>query len=590
MSQNLEVIKISMKMLIAVIPSLMLGLSALPSEAQVPSISSPLTSPPTPLAPKLPVKSTSPILNRSQVASPKAPDLKPPTSSPEQSAQAPQNEVLIPIKRINVVGSTILTTSEVKLLTAPLENKSVTFNQLQEVADKITQIYQDRNYITSRAVLAPQDIKDGVVTIQVREGALERVEVKRAGDVSGRLNDNYIRDRVLLAATTPLNFTSLEDTLQLLRSDPLISDIRANLTTGSQENQSVLQITFTEAQSLSIRPFVDSYGNASTGIYRAGVNLQELNVTGAGDSVFAGYTRSGSADVYQFNYLYPINPQGGTLGFNFSAGQNPVTESPFDTLNILTDSQTYELAYRQPLVRSPREEFAIGVSTAFENSSSSFGGRSFNFQNFKFDDGRSQARVLRLSQDYLNRDPNGAWALRSAFNLGLNVLGATIRDDGSPDGRFFYWLGQVLRVQRLGTDRDTLAFFRLNMQFAANPLLSLNRFSIGGPQSVRGYRQNQLTGNSGLQASVELQFPVVRDSEGASVIKLLPFIEGGTVWNSSGTNSSPQSLIGLGLGATYQPIRNLILRLDYGIPLINVSNSGNNLQDSGLYFSVNANF
>jgi hemolysin activation/secretion protein len=87
-----------------------------------------------------------------------------------------------------------------------------------------------------------------------------------------------------------------------------------------------------------------------------------------------------------------------------------------------------------------------------------------------------------------------------------------------------------------------------------------------------------------------LQFPVVRDSEGASIIKLLPFIEGGTVWNSSGTNSSPQSLIGLGLGATYQPIRNLILRLDYGVPLINVSNSGNNLQDSGLYFSVNANF
>lgn len=287
---------------------------------------------------------------------------------------------------------------------------------------------------------------------------------------------------------------------------------------------------------------------------------------------------------------YPINSQGGTLGFNFSAGQNPVTESPFDTLNILTDSQTYELAYRQPLVRSPREEFAIGVSTAFENSSSYFGGRSFNFQNFKFDDGRSQARTLRLNQDYLNRDPNGAWALRSSFNLGLNVLGATIRDDGSPDGRFFYWLGQVLRVQRLGTDRDTLAFFRLNIQLAANPLLSLNRFSIGGPQSVRGYRQNQLTGDSGLQASVEFQFPVVRDSEGASIVKLLPFIEGGTVWNSSAINSSSQSLIGVGLGATYQPIRNLVLRLDYGIPLINVSNAGNNLQDSGLYFSVNANF
>jgi hemolysin activation/secretion protein len=554
----------------------------LPSYAQVPSISSPLTRPPEPLSPKLPTKPPSPIL----------PPVKlPPSTIPQdEPPQTSQDEVLIPVKRIDVLGSSILTPAEIKALVAPLQNKSVKFSQLQEVTDKITQIYQDRNYITSRAVLAPQDIKDGVVTIQVREGALERVDVKRAGDVVGRLNDNYIRDRAQQVGAIPLNFSSLEDALQLLRADPLISDIRANLTTGSQANQSVLQITFSEAKSFSIRPFFDNYGNTSTGIFRAGVNLQELNATGNGDSVLLGYTRSGSSDIYQFNYQYPINPQGGTLGFNFSAGQNPVTEPPFDSLNILTDSQTYELAYRQPLLRSPREEFAIGGSLAFENSGSYFENRSFNFQNFKFDDGRSQSRVLRLSQDYLSRDPRGAWALRSTFNIGLNLLGATIRNDGSPDGRFFYWIGQILRVERLGTDKDTLAFFRLNMQFAGNQLLSLNRFSIGGPQSVRGYRQNQLTGDNGLQASVELQFPVVRDSEGVSIVKLLPFVEAGTIWNASGSNPTTQSLIGIGLGATYQPIRNLLLRLDYGIPLVNVSNSGNNLQDSGLYFSVNANF
>jgi len=128
------------------------------------------------------------------------------------------------------------------------------------------------------------------------------------------------------------------------------------------------------------------------------------------------------------------------------------------------------------------------------------------------------------------------------------------------------------------------------MQFSRDQLLSINRFSIGGPQSIRGYRQNQLAGDSGLQASVELQFPVARDEEGASIVKLLPFVEAGTIWNSSGVSSTTQSLFGLGLGATYQPMHNLTLRLDYGIPLVNVSNSGNNLQDSGLYFSVNANF
>ncbi|GBO52302.1 hemolysin activation/secretion protein [Pseudanabaena sp. lw0831] len=558
------------------LPSLLL--IGLPSEAQQVPSSFPLTRPPEALSPKLPVKPQTPILTS-------------PSTSPQDNPSPPSvNEVLIPVKRIDVLGSSILTSVEIETLVSPLQNKSVTLSQLQEVADKITQIYQDRNYITSRAVLTPQDIKDGVVTIQVREGALERVDVKRSGDVIGRLNDSYIRDRILQAASTPLNFTYLEDALQLLRSDPLIGDIRANLTTGSQQNQSILQITFSEAKSLSIRPFFDNYGNTSTGIYRAGVNLQELNTTGIGDSTFVGYTRSGSSDVYQLNYQYPINPKGGTLVFNFSAGQNPITEKPFDSLNILTDSQTYELAYRQPLLRSPREEFALGGSIAFENSGSYFGNRSFNFQNFKFDDGRSQSRVLRFSQDYLNRDPDGAWVLRSTLNLGLNILGATIRNDGSPDGRFFYWIGQVLRVQRLGNDKDTLAFFRFNMQFSGDQLLSLNRFSIGGYQSIRGYRQNQLAGDSGLQASVEFQFPVARDEEGVSIVKLLPFVEAGTIWNSSGVNSTTQSLFGLGLGAIYQPLRNLVLRLDYGIPLVNVSNSGNNLQDSGLYFSVNANF
>ncbi|MDG3495864.1 ShlB/FhaC/HecB family hemolysin secretion/activation protein [Pseudanabaena catenata USMAC16] len=573
-------------MLIFSIPTIISGFISLSVSAQTLPPSSPLTRPPELLNPKS-VKSHNPVLNSAPVPQPPDLDNQNPISS---EGQIPQNEVLIPIKQIKIVGSSILTSTEIESLTAPLQNRAITFSQLQEVADKISAIYQDRNYITSRAVLAPQDIKDGVVIIQVREGSLERVDVKRAGNVSGRLNDEYIRDRVLQSASVPLSFAKLEDALQLLRADPLIGDIRANLTTGSQENQSILQITFSEAQSFSIRPFFDNYGNSSTGIYRVGVNLQELNSTGNGDPLLLGYTRSGSADVYQLNYTYPIDSRGGTIGLSFAAGQNPIVEPPFDSLNIKTDSQTYELAYRQPLMRSPREEFALGASIAIENSNSYFNNRSFNFQNFKFDDGQSQSRVLRLTQDYLSRDPRGAWALRSTFNLGLGILGATIRNDGSPDGRFFYWIGQVLRVEQLGADKDTLAFFRLNLQLSGNQLLSLNRFSIGGAQSIRGYRQNQLSGDSGIQASAELQFPIIRDSEGISLVKLLPFIEAGTIWNSSGINSSPQSLLGIGMGATYQPIPKLLLRLDYGIPLVKVSNSGNNLQDSGLYFSVNANF
>ncbi len=499
-------------------------------------------------------------------------------------------EVPILIKRIDIVGSTILSSTQIQQLTAPLIGKSATLSQIREIADKITKIYQNDNFITSRAFIPSQDIKDGIVKIQVLEGKLERIDIKRAGNVEGRLKDDYVRDRAALGAPPPLNFTSLEEELQLLRADPLISDIKANLISGSTPDQNILQVTFSEAKTFSIRPFFDNYGNSSTGIYRIGTSVQEANLTGNGDSIFASYTRSGSSDNYSLGYLYPVNPRGGTVSFNLAIGQSPITEPPFDTLNLSTNFQSYELSYRQPIVRSIYEEFALGISFALENSSSFFGGRSFNFQNLLFDDGTSQSRVLRLTQEYVSRDNAGAWAFRSALNLGLDFLGATIRNDSTPDGRFFYWGLQGLRVQRFGEDKDTLATFRLNAQFTGDRLLSLNRFSIGGPQSVRGYRQSQLVGDNGIQGSVEFQFPAVRDPDGVAIVKLLPFIEAGTVWNSRTVNVGTQSLLGIGLGVTYQPIRNLTLRLDYGIPLVNVGNSGTNLQDSGLYFSVSGGF
>ncbi len=511
-----------------------------------------------------------------------------PSNAPTQNAESAGVPILV--KRIDIVGSTILSSSQIKQLTEPLIGKSASLSQIHEIADKITKIYQDGNFITSRAIVPPQEVKDGIVKIQVLEGKIERIDIKRAGNVEGRLSDGYIRDRIALGTNPPLNFTRLEEELRLLRADPLISDIKANLVSGSALDKNILQVTFSEAKTFAVQAFTDDYGNPSTGIFRVGTSVKEANLTGNGDSIFASYTRSGSSDNYGFGYLYPINPTGGNLSFNLSFGQGPVIESPFDTLNISTYSQIYEIAYHQPIIRSIREEFTLGLSFALENSSSFLNSQSFNFQNLLFGDGISQSRVLHLIQDYINRDDAGAWAFHSSFNFGLDILGATIRSDDSPDGRFFYWAGQALRAQRLGEDKDTLVSFRLNFQFAGNHLLSTNQFGIGGAQSVRGYQQSQFVGDNGIQGSIEFQFPALHDPDGVAIVKLLPFIDAGTVWNSGSTNTGTQSLLGIGLGTTYQPIRNLILRLDYGIPLINIATSSNNLQSSGLYFSVSGSF
>jgi len=42
----------------------------------------------------------------------------------------------------------------------------------------------------------------------------------------------------------------------------------------------------------------------------------------------------------------------------------------------------------------------------------------------------------------------------------------------------------------------------------------------------------------------------------------------------------------VGLGVNWQPFKGLLLRADYGIPLIGISDRGNSLQDNGFNFSV----
>ncbi|MGB8688393.1 MAG: POTRA domain-containing protein, partial [Microcoleus sp.] len=126
--------------------------------------------------PLLPPPSTRPDPNRDRFLQPAPqpepePPQAPPTVKPQPPAPVPQPlpSEAIPVQKIQVVGSTILSQEEINALVKPLEGRSSTLEELKQVADKITEIYLNRGYITSRAVLPPQTLTAGVVQIQVIE-------------------------------------------------------------------------------------------------------------------------------------------------------------------------------------------------------------------------------------------------------------------------------------------------------------------------------------------------------------------------------------------------------------------------------------
>jgi hemolysin activation/secretion protein len=73
----------------------------------------------------------------------------------------------------------------------------------------------------------PQRIgkEDGIVEIQVIEGRVEEIQVRG----NSRLSQDYIRNRIAQYTGTPLNQQRLLSGLQLLRLNPLINNVRAQL-------------------------------------------------------------------------------------------------------------------------------------------------------------------------------------------------------------------------------------------------------------------------------------------------------------------------------------------------------------------------
>ncbi|MBN3911433.1 MAG: ShlB/FhaC/HecB family hemolysin secretion/activation protein [Nostoc sp. NMS1] len=511
--------------------------------------------------------------------------------NPQSLPPQPETPQRIRVRKIQVVDSTVFNENDFNRVVKPFEERDLTLEEIRQAADAVTQLYLNKGYINSRAVpdIQQPSTANGVVVIRVIEGRLTEIDIEG----TRRLNPSYIRSRIQLGASTPLNTGKLEEQLKLLRLDPLFTNVEARLRPTGKVGQSILIVRVEEAKSLIGSLGVDNYSPPSIGAERLGVELRDRNLTGMGDELAGSYyhTFSGGSDAFDFSYQVPVNAMNGKVQIRAAFNRNEITEPPFNAFGIRANQDLYEINYRQPLVRSPRVEFALSLGFTYQD------GQTFLFDNLATPfgigpdaNGVSRTSVIKFGQDYIKREPQGAWFLRSQFNFGIDVLDATVNNDPIPDGRFFSWLGQIQRVQQLSADH--LLLIQADLQLTPDSLLPSQQFVIGGGQSVRGYRQNIRSGDNGFRVAIEDRFTVQRNESGLSTIQLAPFLDMGAVWNQSNNpNQLPDQtfLVGAGLGFLWNQamgIDNLFLRLDYGLPFIDLSDRGNNAQDDGFYFSL----
>lgn len=507
----------------------------------------------------------------------------PPPSLPEQPTDNSPDTIVV--SGFEVVGSSIFSEDELAAITAPYTNRPLSRAELFQVRSAITQRYTEAGYLNSGAFIPPQTLTDGVVEIQVIEGRLAAVNIAN----SGRLQANYIRSRLALAGGTPFNADRLLEGLRLLQLDPLIETISAELSAGTEPGTSILDVDVKVADTFSLDLVTNNNRSPSVGSWRRGLTVTEDNLLGLGDGLSVGYLNTEGSNEVNLGYTVPINPRNGTVEFSGSFSDSAVIEDPFNFLDIQSESQSYSLRYRQPLIQTPNQELALGLGFSHQRSQTEFLesliGQAVGFPSPGADaEGRTRVSALRFSQEWTQQGNQEVIALFSEFSLGVDILDATINAD-APDSRFFSWRGQAQWVRLLAP--ETLLLLRGDIQLTGDDLLPLEQFGLGGQQTVRGYRQDLLLTDSGLSLGVETRLPIYRAQNIDGLLQIAPFIDFGAGWNNSTVNPDPNVLLATGIGFVWQQGDQLSARLDWGIPLVGVEKRSNTWQENGIYFSIN---
>jgi len=489
------------------------------------------------------------------------------------------------VQEIRIIGSTVFTKEELNRVTALFIGKKVSTEDLEEVRRALTMLYKNKGYVNSGAIIPDQNVKNGVITIQIIEGTLEDIEIEG----TQHFFPFYLKDRLFLKAGPPLNLTPLQEQLQLFLQDSRFERINAELKAGLRPGQATLHLRVQEASPYKAWIEINNFQSPTVGAERGLATVAHQNLFGIGDSLRFTYGQSkGVGPLIDTSYSIPLSPQDTLLILQYRQNNFEVIEDPFDALNIESKTEIFSLTLRHPIFRTPRQEFALAITGEYLQNRGTLLGIPFSFTPGSTSNGVSTISVIRLAQEWTHRQPNQVLSTRSRFSIGIDALQATNNNlPNTPDTQFFSWIGQIQGARRFPSVFNVQLIGRMDLQLSDDPLFPLEQYALGGRYTVRGYRENQIVRDNAFLLSIESRIPAYQSPSGDHRLEVASFLDVGKGWNTdrvSPIDFNTLASVGLGLrGVLYERFQ---FQLYWGVPLNHITTPGGTLQDHGIHVGI----
>ena len=394
--------------------------------------------------------------------------------------------ITLTLDHLEIPDSDVLSREELDAVSAKYSGKTVAIADLYDAIDEINTLYAKKGYITTRAILPPQKIENNVVKIMLIEGKVGQVIVE---------NNKYTKSAYIK------RFLKVPEGVV-----PNVNAIRRSIQKFNTTNKTILQIKMvagekpltTDFYIVAVEPrkrrsftvFSDNSGGKSSGKYRYGMAYTNLNLSGRCDIFNLTALTSRTSETGMVSYNTPIGYNGNRIAISHNSNHMRVSKGYMKDLDVRGNSNSDTITFTKPIKATPLKRNELIVEAQKQKSVTKILGNDFvRDRDTRYSIGYS-SMIIKKDQIFV---------IKPVY---------TMNHHKNIDNEKFH--GDRITVDTMWQKyqkRGDIMSVRVSAQKELDDYIpSTDQYYLGGQYSVRGYNENVIGGDAGVNVKVDYSF------------------------------------------------------------------------------------
>ena len=508
----------------------------------------------------------------------------------EAQAAPKQPAASFDLFELRVKGNTLLDKKQLERTIYPFLGPKKNIDNVDLARTALEDLYRSKGYQTVSVDIPEQDVKNGIVYLQVVEGKVSRLRVKEARYFS---LDKIKAGVPELAEGNVPHFPTMQKQLSELGGQSVDRKVQPVLRAGDTPGTLEVDLKVKDELPLHVRVELNGRNTSSTSRLRLVTSLHYDNLWQAMHSASLMYQvspeNSSEVSVWAGTYALPLFNTGVRLALYGVNSASSAQIASAGALSVIGQGSIFGARLVMPF--NPLQNYfhsgTVGV----------------DYKSFKENLNLLGSDTIATPIAYTPFLAQYTGSFRTEQSLSSFDLGAhfSVRGLGNEQAQFeskrylakanYMYVTGDLKFQHdlpLGMQINS----HVSGQVADSPLISNEQFSLGGALSVRGYFETQALADNGVFGSMELYSPHLGldNWDHLNSMKLMAFVDAGQGWIKSPLpgNVSGNTLSSGGVGLHFQLWKQISGALDMGVPFVSLApvKSG----DPRLHFNIATEF